>query len=51
MTAREIVLALPSRLKAEEAAGQSGNFQFVLEGENGGEFTARNLLYLLFHLQ
>ena len=40
MTAREIVLALPSRLKAEEAAGQSGNFQFVLEGETGGEFTA-----------
>jgi len=40
MTAREIVLALPSRLKAEEAAGQSGNFQFKLEGETGGEFTA-----------
>lgn len=40
MTAREIVLALPSRLKAEEAAGQSGTFQFNLEGETGGEFTA-----------
>lgn len=39
MTAKEIVLALPSRLKAEEAAGQSGVFQFVLEGETGGEFT------------
>lgn len=39
MTAKEIVLALPSRLKAEEAAGQSGTFHFVLEGETGGEFT------------
>ena len=39
MTAKEIVLALPGRLKAEEAAGQSGNFQFQLEGENGGDFT------------
>ncbi len=40
MTAREIVLALPSRLKTEESAGQSGTFQFNLEGETGGEFTA-----------
>lgn len=39
MTAREIVLALPSRLKAEEAVGQTGNFQFKLEGDTGGEFT------------
>ena len=39
MTAKEIVLALPSRLKAEEAAGQSGVFHFQLEGETGGEFT------------
>jgi putative sterol carrier protein len=39
MTAKEIVLALPSRLKAEEAAGQTGVFQFQLEGETGGEFT------------
>ena len=39
MTAREIVLGLPTRLKAEEAAGQTGVFQFVLEGETGGEFT------------
>jgi hypothetical protein len=28
MTAKEIVLALPSRLKAEEAAGQTGVFIF-----------------------
>ena len=39
MTAREIILALPERLKQEEAAGQSGIFQFQLEGETGGEFT------------
>ncbi|MDB5227030.1 MAG: sterol transfer family [Bacteroidota bacterium] len=39
MTAREIILALPSRLKQEEAAGQSGVFHFQLEGETGGEFT------------
>src|SRR5690242_18818851 len=41
MTAREIVLVLPQRLKAEEAAGQSGNFQFQLEGETGGDFTVK----------
>lgn len=39
MTAKEIVLALPGRLKGEEAAGQSGVFHFQLEGETGGEFT------------
>jgi putative sterol carrier protein len=39
MTAKEIVLALPQRLKQEEAEGQSGVFQFQLEGETGGEFT------------
>ncbi len=39
MTAKEIVLALPSRLKQEEAAGQTGVFHFQLEGETGGEFT------------
>ena len=39
MTAKEIVLSLPTRLKAEEAAGQNGNFQFKLEGDTGGEFT------------
>lgn len=39
MTAKEIVLALPARLKAEEAAGQTGVFHFQLEGETGGEFT------------
>ena len=39
MTAKEIVLGLPTRLKVEESAGQTGVFQFVLEGETGGEFT------------
>ena len=39
MTAKEIVLGLPARFKAEEAADATGTFQFVLEGENGGEFT------------
>ena len=39
MTAKEIVLGLPSRLKSEESAGQSGTFHFKLEGDNGGEFT------------
>lgn len=39
MTAKEIVLGLPARLKTEEAAGQTGNFQFKLEGDTGGEFT------------
>jgi putative sterol carrier protein len=39
MTAREIVLALPQRLKVDEAEGQSGVFQFQLEGETGGDFT------------
>ncbi|MFN8281983.1 MAG: SCP2 sterol-binding domain-containing protein [Chitinophagales bacterium] len=39
MTAKEIVLGLPARLKADEAAGQTGVFHFVLDGETGGEFT------------
>lgn len=39
MTAKEIVLGLPARLKQEEAAGQSGIFHFQLEGETGGDFT------------
>jgi putative sterol carrier protein len=41
MTAKEIVLGLPQRFKAEEAADSTGTFQFVLEGENGGEFTVK----------
>ena len=41
MTAREIVLALPSRLKADEAEGKNGTFHFQLEGENGGDFTVK----------
>ncbi|HOU46254.1 MAG TPA: SCP2 sterol-binding domain-containing protein [Chitinophagales bacterium] len=39
MTAREIVLGLPSRLKTDDSVGQSGTFHFQLEGENGGDFT------------
>jgi putative sterol carrier protein len=39
MTAREIILALPTRLKQDEAGDQSGIFQFKLEGDTGGEFT------------
>lgn len=39
MTAKEIMLGLPARLKTEEAAGQSGTFHFQLEGETGGDFT------------
>lgn len=41
MTAKEIVLGLPARLKTDEAAGQSGIFHFQLEGETGGEFTVK----------
>lgn len=41
MTAREIVMGLPQRFKTEEAADAAGTFQFVLEGDNGGEFTVR----------
>lgn len=39
MTAKEIVLGLPSRFKADAAGGDSGLFHFKLEGEGGGEFT------------
>jgi putative sterol carrier protein len=39
MTAKEIMLNLPSRFKAEEAASESGNFHFQLSGDNGGDFT------------
>lgn len=41
MTAKEIMLALPARLKTEEVAGQSGLFHFQLEGETGGDFTVK----------
>lgn len=36
MTAKEIVLALPSRFKGGD---DSGLFHFKLDGESGGEFT------------
>lgn len=36
MTAKEIVLALPSRFKGGD---DNGLFHFKLEGEGGGEFT------------
>ncbi len=39
MTAREIVLGLPQRFKADEAGDATGTFQFILEGDGGGEFT------------
>lgn len=39
MTAKEIVLGLPARFKADAAGGDSGTFHFKLEGEGGGEFT------------
>lgn len=38
MTAKEIVLGLPSRFKGE-GGSDSGTFHFKLEGEGGGEFT------------
>lgn len=38
-TAKEIVLALPERFKADAAGGDSGVFHFIIEGENGGEFS------------
>ncbi len=38
-TARDIILGLPERFKADSAAGDSGLFQFIIEGETGGEFT------------
>lgn len=39
MTAKEIMLGLPSRFKAEEAASESGLFHFQLTGDNGGDYT------------
>ncbi|HNB39528.1 MAG TPA: SCP2 sterol-binding domain-containing protein [Chitinophagales bacterium] len=39
MTAKEIMLGLPSRFKAEEAAAESGLFHFQLTGDNGGDYT------------
>ena len=41
MTAKEIVLGLPQRFKAEEAGDTQGVFQFVIEGEGGGEFSVK----------
>ena len=39
MTAKAIMLGLPSRFKAEEAASESGLFHFQLTGDNGGDYT------------
>lgn len=39
MTAKEIILALPARLKQEEAQEAQGVFHFQIEGEGGGDFT------------
>lgn len=38
-TAKEIILALPSRYKADASTGDNGVFHFLIEGDNGGEFT------------
>ena len=38
-TAKELILALPERFKADAAGGESGEFHFIIEGDNGGEFT------------
>ena len=38
MTAKEIVLGLPTRFKGDGAT-DDGIFQFKLEGDGGGEFT------------
>ncbi len=40
-TAREIILALPSRLKKEKAAKISGIYHFDISGPNGGQFTVK----------
>ncbi|MEZ5008958.1 MAG: SCP2 sterol-binding domain-containing protein [Chitinophagales bacterium] len=40
-TAKEIILALPERFKADAAGGDSGVFQFIIEGDTGGEFTVK----------
>jgi putative sterol carrier protein len=37
MTAKEIVLGLPTRFKGDSS--EDGVFQFKLEGDGGGEFT------------
>jgi acyl-CoA dehydrogenase len=38
-TAKEILLSLPTRLKADKAAGIDTLFHFNVSGPNGGEFT------------
>lgn len=40
-TAREILFSLPERLKKDKAEGMESLFHFVLEGDNGGEFTVQ----------
>jgi putative sterol carrier protein len=39
MTAREILLSLPTRLKTDKAVGIDTTFHFNVAGPNGGEFT------------
>lgn len=38
-TAKEIILALPERFKADSSSGDSGTFHFNIDGDNGGQFT------------
>jgi putative sterol carrier protein len=38
-TAKEIILALPERFKADSSTGDSGTFHFNIDGDNGGQFT------------
>ncbi|MBK6340402.1 MAG: SCP2 sterol-binding domain-containing protein [Bacteroidetes bacterium] len=38
-TAKEMILGMPSRFKADSAADETGRFHFELEGETGGNFT------------
>ena len=40
-TAKEILLAIPNRFKADAASGESGVFHFIIEGDNGGEFSVK----------
>ncbi len=38
-TAKEIILALPERFKADSSSGENGTFHFNIDGDNGGQFT------------
>lgn len=40
-TAKDIIMGLPDRFKADAAGDDNGMFHFIIEGDTGGEFSVK----------